>query len=257
MKTTSILFLLSLPFLALNAQPVVTKKVDVCRMTKQFVNGQLAIEHHYDAQGRISGYSNFKEGVFKEKIAFHTPEKAMNIQEATVVDPQGKATFKFKQEVLPNGLVATYELISIDSTGKEMLERRHLYEYDETAACKLKKISVYNAMGKLLTTTAIEYTDAQCSSQSTVSDGEGKLLRTEMWTRDDKNNPEYIRAPMYYQHEHNRTAVEVKNADMTPDAKRTYSSENRVYNEYGYPVSVTVKYLDGRSDLITYEYLCK
>lgn len=110
--------------------------------------------------------------------------------------------------------------------------------------------------GNLKEVVSIECLDANGSSKSVVTDKAGKVIKTEVWKRDDKISGRQFVDAFPHQWIHNRIEYTVTNADGTLDPSSN-KDENRVYNAQGYTSSVTTRYADGRVSNFRYEYECQ
>jgi hypothetical protein len=98
--------------------------------------------------------------------------------------------------------------------------------------------------------------DANGSSKSVNTDKAGKVIKTEVWKRDDKISGRQFVDAFPYHWMHNRIEFTVTNADGTVDPSSN-KDENRVLNAQGYTTSVTKRYADGRVSNFRFEFDCR
>ena len=177
------------------------------------------------------------------------------ILEARLVDSIEKKIFVNKFSRDAKGYVQTVERFDMNGATPVFVERS-VYENNPASPCVITKITRYDGSGNLVDVITVENLDANGSSKLVVTDKAGKVIKTEVWKRDDKISGRQFVDAFPYMWIHNRIEYTVTNADGTLDPSSN-KDENRVYNAQGYTSSVTTRYTDGRVSNFRYEYDCQ
>ena len=255
MKTQLTLLLASL-FLSTALLGQVERKGDACYVNRVFEDGDLVTQYHFDDNGKLQKSENFEDGQLKSVMegADYLPDGSP--QKVIIKDAEGKVTYKTKLTYNEDQLVVSRKTYKANEDGEMMVVQKADYSYDVDSPCKMTGIKYYDGEGNLVKQSQINYYDDNCSSIGTVTDADGKVLQTETWVRDDKNNPRHAFSVFHVQDEHNRIAYTVVKADGTV-TKDSYQMEDVEYNAHGYPVKGTMKMSDGASKTYTMDYECK
>lgn len=241
--------------LAATTYPLFAQK-PACLPQKRYENGQMTHQYRYDAAGNLQAMEEYKGDVLKSRGTSERIDAEGRILEARVLDELEKTETVLKYIRDAKGYVTTLEVWRGKDGQTPTLFRRNVYENDPKSAGVLSKITKYDGAGVFLGTTAIENLDANGSSKSVLTDAKGTVTQTEVWMRDDKQAPEQVTQAFTYQWAHNRTTQTITKADGTVDGS-SYQYENAVYNEHGFLVSCTIRYTNGRTTQLKWEYACR
>jgi hypothetical protein len=236
------------------ANAVPTKPI--CLVQKGYENDQLFYTTRFNAAGHLQESKEYnKNGQLKTHRLIVRADAEGRILEARLVDSIEKKIFvnKFTRDAA--GYVLTRERFEV-TNGAAVLVERSVYENNPASPCVITKITNYDGSGNLVEVTNIENLDANGSSKSVITDKAGKVIKTEVWKRDDKISGRQFLDAFPYMWIHNRTEYTVTKADGTVDPNSN-TSENRVLNAQGYTTSVTTRYADGRVLKFRYEYECQ
>jgi len=236
------------------ANAVPTKPI--CLVQKGYENDQLFYTTRFNAAGHLQESKEYKNGQLKTHRIIVRADAEGRILEARLVDSIEKKVFvnKFSRDAA--GYVLTRERFEVTNGDVQVLVERSVYENNPASPCVITKITRYDGSGNLVDVTTMENLDANGSSKSVVTDKAGKVIKTEVWKRDDKISGRQFVDAFPYQWIHNRIEYTVTNADGTLDPSSN-KDENRVYNAQGYTTSVTARYADGHVSNFRYEYECQ
>jgi hypothetical protein len=226
-----------------------------CLVQKVYKNGQLDASCRYNAAGHLQETKEYENGQVKWHRIITTDAKG-NILEARLIDSIEKKQFISKWSRDAAGFVQTAERFEVTGGAAPVLAGRSVYENNPASPSVITKITAYDGSGSLTSINNIENLDTNGSSKSVVTDKGGKVTKTEVWMRDDKNSFRQAIEAFPYQWRHNRIEHTITKADGTVDGN-SYKSENLVYNTQGYMTNVTLRYADGRVSNYTYEYVCQ
>ncbi len=226
-----------------------------CLAQKLYENGQLAASHRYNATGYIQETKEYKNGQVKWHVIIERTDAEGRILEIRAIDSLEKKQFLSKYSRDAAGFVQTAERFEVTDGAAPVLMGRSVYENNPASPSVITKITQYDGSGNLKSVNKIESLDANGSSKSVITDKDGKITRTEVWMRDNKNSSRQSTDAFAYQWLHNRIEHTITKADGTVDGN-SYKCENLVYNAKGYPTSVTVRYSDGRVSNFSWEYVC-
>ena len=236
------------------ANAVPTKPI--CLIQKGYENDQLFFSARYNAAGHVQESKTYKNGQLKWHRFIERADAEGRILEARLIDSIEKKVFinKFTRDA--KGYVQTVERFEVTEGAAPVLIERSVYENNPAFANVITKITRYDGSGNLMEVTNIENLDANGSSKSVVTDKAGKVIKTEVWKRDDKISGRQFVDAFPYMWIHNRIEYSVTNADGTLDPTSN-KDENRVLNAQGYTTSLTARYADGHVSNFRYEYECR
>jgi hypothetical protein len=236
------------------ANAVPTKPI--CLVQKVFENDQLAFSFRFNAAGHLQESTEYKNGQVKLHRLIERADAEGRILEARLIDSIEKKVFvnKFTRDAA--GYVQTLERFEVKDGAAPVLVARYVYENNPSAPIVITKITKYEGSGNLIEVTKIESSDANGSGKSVITDKDGKVIKTEVWKRDDKKSGRQFVDAFPYMWIHNRTEYTLTMADGTVDPSSN-KDENRVVNAQGYTTSVTTRYADGRVSNFRMEHECR
>jgi len=139
------------------------------------------------------------------------------------------------------------------NANNEFVNYRTYYFSDNT--CGFVSIDFHDDDDTLTSTSTFNYTDSNCSMESTRYDSANEIISKEEWTRDDKNLFNKNELLDFFRGDNLGNTIIYHRWDSQNNMELEHSYESSFeYNNSNYPISENREYLNGTLKEITYEY---